>query len=97
MREAVGKWYTIIEIYCIRILRSCAQSFYCFSGQDYSRFQHKLEGGKEAAICQLQNVTLMPTYTYLPFPHSISHPNLNTALRSKVYGPKTDSLGPNAL
>lgn len=27
----------------------------------------------------------------LPFPHTISHPNLNTALRSKVYGPKTAS------
>lgn len=38
-------------------------SLCCFSGQNYSHLQHELGGGGAAAICQLQDVTLMPAYT----------------------------------
>ena len=44
----------------------------------------------------LQHLSL-DTSTTLPFPHTVSHPSLNTALRSKAYGPKTGSLSLSVL
>lgn len=86
----------VIEINSNRILGACAQIL-CFSGQNYFHLQHQLEGGEVAAISQLLKRYFEAHLYHLsldaklasPFPHAIAHPNVNTALRSKAYGPKT--------
>ena len=69
------------------------RSLHCVSGQHYSRLPCELEGGEEAAICQLQNVTLTPPCTTsvdtspaFPFLHSTSHPNQTQFWEAKLMG-----------
>lgn len=79
------------QMYSNRILGACAQTF-CFSGQNYFHLQHELEGGEVAAISQLLKHHFdahlyhlsLDTSTSFPFPHTIAHPNVNTALRSEA-------------
>lgn len=79
------------RIYCHRdliqteSLGPVPRSLHSVSGQHYSRLPCELEGGEEAATCQLQNVTLTPPCTtsqwtpalpspfYTPPPTPIKH------------------------
>lgn len=68
--------------------------FHCFSGQNYSHLQHKLAGGQVAAVCQLQNITLMPTCTRS---HWTLLPQFERSSEKQSYGPKTASLSVSAF
>lgn len=73
------------------------RSFHCFSGQNYSHLQHKLEGGGVAAGCQLLGrdsdahllAPPLAGHWRQPPPHP-SPTRPNTALK-QGYGPKTAS------
>lgn len=69
------------------------RSFHCFSGQNYSHLQHKLEASGWQLCASCWDLTLMRTCSTsswtlaLASPTPIAHPS-NIALRSKAMDPK---------